>query len=72
LNDRRAIPALLGAIDTGGMVTGGLASFGDTALPNILQRVNDQDAMVRMATINTLAEMLGKTPSTSPPVRKTS
>lgn len=63
LNDRRAIPALLGAIDTGGMVTGSLASFGDAALPGILQRVNDQDTVVRMGTINSLAEMLSKNPT---------
>jgi hypothetical protein len=63
LNDRRAIPALLGAIDTGGMVTRSLASFGDAALPGILQRVNDQDTLVRMGAINTLAEMLGKNPA---------
>lgn len=63
LNDRRAIPALLGAIDTGGMVTRALASFGDAALPGILQRVNDQDTVVRMGAIITLAEMLEKNPA---------
>jgi len=63
LNDRRAIPALLGAIDTGGMVTRSLASFGDVALPGVLQRVNDQETVVRMGAINTLAEMLGKNPA---------
>jgi hypothetical protein len=63
LNDRRAIPALLGAIETGGMVTRSLASFGDAALPGILQRVNDPDVVVRMGAINALTEMLGKNPA---------
>ena len=68
LNDRRAIPALLGAIDTGGMATRCLASFGDAALPGLFQRVRDLDPMVRIGVTNSFAEILSKFRASSMPI----
>ena len=44
LNDQAAIPALLGALDTGGMAQRGLARFGPTALPQVLSLLHDTGA----------------------------
>jgi hypothetical protein len=44
LNDERAIPALLGAANTGGIATRGVARFGERALNPTLEQVRDPNA----------------------------
>lgn len=58
LHDERAIPALLGAITTGGMASRGLASFGDKAFASVLNRIKDPDPMVRSSVLFTVRNML--------------
>jgi len=61
LKDSSSIPALTGAIDTGGMATGTLASFGPAALPSVLPAVYSSDITKRAAAAFTLVEMLSPT-----------
>jgi len=58
LNDKRAIPALLGAITSGGMATRGLARFGEQALTPVLNRLSDPDPLVRASVLWTVRHML--------------
>jgi hypothetical protein len=58
LNDTRAIPALLGAIATGGMANRGLARLGDKALDAVLTKIQDPDPIVRTAVLFTIRNML--------------
>src|SRR6266446_4772081 len=47
LNDGRALPALIGAMTTGGIATGGILRFGDKALGPVLEQLKNPDGMVR-------------------------
>ncbi|HUI75385.1 MAG TPA: hypothetical protein VLX32_10585 [Candidatus Acidoferrum sp.] len=51
LEDERAIPALVGAMTTGGMARRGLLKYGDKALGPILEQLNNQDALVRSSAL---------------------
>ena len=58
LTDERAIPALLGAITTGGMAQRGVARFGDKAFDPLLKKTEDPDPVVRMSVLFTVRYML--------------
>jgi hypothetical protein len=61
LNDERAIPALVGAITTGGMATRGLARFGDKAIDpvlNLLQAPANPHSRVRSSAVFTIRDLL--------------
>jgi hypothetical protein len=58
LHDERGIPALLGAIKTGGMATRGLAEFGRKAFAPVLRLLSSPDPMTRAAAVFALREML--------------
>lgn len=57
LRDVRAVDALLGAVQTGGLATDGLAALGQDALPSVLQALNTTDPGVRNGTFRVLAKM---------------
>lgn len=58
LNDERSIPALLGAITTGGMATRALARFGDKAFNPLLDELNSPDRLVRSSVLFTIRDLL--------------
>ena len=58
LNDVRAIPALIGAIDTGSMATGGLIKYGEKALGPVLGAMSDPDPLVRASALTTSITIL--------------
>jgi len=58
LNDERAIPALLGAANTGGMATRGVARFGKKALDPTLAQVKDPDTDLAEGALGVIREML--------------
>jgi hypothetical protein len=58
LNDKRAIPALLGAAGTGGMVTRGVARFGKKALNPTLAQVKSQNSDLANGAVFVILEML--------------
>lgn len=58
LNDDRAIPALAGAITTGGMAQRGLMQYGDKALEPVLKQLRDPDALVRASSLGMAVEFL--------------
>lgn len=58
LNDERAIPALVGAITTGGMATRALARFGDKSVGPLLDRLHDPDNMIRSSVLFTIRDLL--------------
>lgn len=66
LNDEQAIPALMGAITSGGMATRGLARFGDKTLGPVLDQLQNQDPMTRSASLFTVRNMLKMRTLTSP------
>jgi len=47
LDDERAIPALVGAIPTGGMAQGGLLKYGQKALNPVLEQLSNPDPLMR-------------------------
>jgi len=51
LQDERAIPALAGAITTGGIATRGLLKYGDKALGPVLEQLNNPNALVRSSAL---------------------
>ena len=51
LDDERAIPALVGAMTTGGMATGGLLKYGQKALGPVLNELNDKNPLVRSTAV---------------------
>lgn len=57
LRDARAVPALLGAVQTGGLATDGLASLGVAALPSVLAALNTADRGVRNGILRVLAKL---------------
>jgi HEAT repeat protein len=66
LNDERAIPALIGAITTGGMATRALARFGDKALDQVLGQLNSSDRFVRSSALDTISDLLERHIAVSP------
>ncbi|HXY23038.1 MAG TPA: HEAT repeat domain-containing protein [Candidatus Acidoferrum sp.] len=51
LNDDRTIPALVGAMTTGGMAQRGLLKYGDKALGPVLEQLKNPDALVRASAL---------------------
>lgn len=58
LDDARAIPALVGAITTGGMAKRGLLKYGDKALGPVLEQLKNPDALVRAAALGVSVMLL--------------
>jgi hypothetical protein len=52
LKDERAIPALVGAMTTGGMAQQSLLKYGDKAIGVVLAQMKSPDDMVRAAALN--------------------
>jgi len=59
LKDERAIPALVGAVTTGGMAMRAVAEFGQKALGPVLDLLNDASPLVRLSALHTIRHMLG-------------
>lgn len=53
LNDERAIPALVGAMTTGGMATRGLLKYGEKALDPVLNQLGNPSSEMRSSAVNT-------------------
>lgn len=60
LRDGRATDALLGAITTGALASGGLVAIGVPAIPATLRAVESPDAQVRADAVMVLGEMVSK------------
>jgi len=58
LNDERAIPALLGAVNTGGIACRGVARFGKKALDPTLLQVKGQDSEMATGALFVIRDML--------------
>jgi hypothetical protein len=58
LNDVRAVPALLGAANTGGVATRGIARFGKRALDSTLVQVESADADLAEGALWVIRDML--------------
>ncbi len=58
LNDERAIPALVGAMTTGGVAAGGLLKFGEKALRPVLNELNNPNPLVRSTAVSTAITIL--------------
>lgn len=58
LRDPRAVPALVGAINTGGMATDALAAFGDAALDSVIVVTHEKDELRVFSALFTLEDML--------------
>jgi hypothetical protein len=52
LNDERAIPALAGAMTTGGMAQRGIFKYGNKALASVLEQLKSPDALVRSSALD--------------------
>jgi len=60
LDDQRAIPALVGAMTTGGMAQRGLLKYGDMALEPVLAQLKNPDALVRATALGISIALLGR------------
>jgi hypothetical protein len=60
LHDERAIPALTGAITTGGMAQRGLLEYGDKALVPVVEKLKSPDALVRASALGMALALLQK------------
>lgn len=60
LHDERAIPALTGAITTGGMAQRGLLEYGDKALVPVVEKLRSPDALVRASALGMATALLQK------------
>jgi hypothetical protein len=60
LHDERAIPALTGAITTGGMAQRGLLEYGDKALVPVVEKLKSPDALVRASALGMAIALLQK------------
>lgn len=60
LHDERAIPALTGAITTGGMAQRGLLEYGDKALVPVVEKLKSPDALVRASALGMAMALLAK------------
>jgi len=52
LDDDRAIPALVGAMTTGGMASAGVGKYGQKALGPVLSQLNNPDPLVRSTAVS--------------------
>lgn len=60
LDDERAIPALVGAMTTGGMAQRGLLKYGDRALEPVLAQLKNPDPLVRSVAVSAGVHILRK------------
>jgi hypothetical protein len=60
LDDERAIPALVGAMTTGGMAKRGLLKYGDKVLEPMLEQLQNPDGLVRAAALGMSVSLLEK------------
>jgi hypothetical protein len=60
LHDERAMPALTGAITTGGMAQRGLLEYGDKALVPVVEKLKSPDALVRASALGMAIALLQK------------
>jgi hypothetical protein len=60
LNDERAIPALVGAMATGGMAQQAIFDYGDKALAPVLQQLKSSDALVQSQALMMSFELLAE------------
>jgi hypothetical protein len=58
LDDERTIPALIGAMTTGGMAQRGLQKYGDKALGPVTQQLKNPDALVRATALEVSVGLL--------------
>jgi hypothetical protein len=58
LDDERAIPALVGAMTTGGMAQRGLLKYGDKALGPVLEQLRNPDNLVRASALGLSVALL--------------
>jgi len=58
LKDPRSVNALVGAINTGNMVTSALAELGDAALDRVLEVFNNGDASTRLSASLVMSQMV--------------
>lgn len=66
LDDERAIPALLGAANTGGIAIQGVARFGTKALDVVLEQAKGSDADLAAGALFVVLDMLGLRTVTDP------
>lgn len=60
LEDERAIPALVGAMTTGGMAQSALVRYGNKALPTVLDQLKSSDPLIRSVALSTSIHILRK------------
>ena len=60
LDDARTIPALVGAMNTGGMAQRGVLKYGDMALEPVLAQLKNPDALVRASALAMSIALLGR------------
>lgn len=58
LNDERAVPALVGAMTTGGMAQRGILKYGDKALQPVLEELKSSDALARASALGMATAIL--------------
>jgi len=58
LNDERAIPAVVGAMTTGGMAERGVLKYGDKALQPVMEQFKSPDALVRASALEMATAIL--------------
>jgi hypothetical protein len=58
LNDERAVPALIGAMTTGGMAQRGILKYGDKALQPVLEQLKSSDALARASALGMATAIL--------------
>jgi hypothetical protein len=58
LNDERAIPAVVGAMTTGGMAERGVLKYGDKALEPVMEQFKSSDALVRASALEMATAIL--------------
>jgi len=58
LNDERAIPALVGAMTTGGMAQNAILKYGDKALSLVLMQFKSPDNLTRVSALNMASAIL--------------
>jgi len=60
LDDERVIPALVGAMTTGGIAQHGLLKYGDKALGPVMEQLKNPDALFRAVALSMSVTLLGK------------
>ncbi len=58
LDDERTIPALVGAMTTGGMAAGGLLKYGPKALGPVLKELNNPNPLIRSSAVSAAIAIL--------------